>query len=44
MSRLQIASVVSLPFEENTYIVHLEGRDDCVVIDPGLEPGKILRH
>lgn len=43
-SRLQIATVVSLPFEENTYIVRREDRDDCVVIDPGLEPGKIFRY
>jgi len=34
--------IVSLPFEQNTYIVHLKDRNDCVVIDPGLEPGKIL--
>jgi glyoxylase-like metal-dependent hydrolase (beta-lactamase superfamily II) len=43
-SRLQIATIVSAPFEENTYVVQLEGRDDCVVIDPGLEPGKILHY
>ncbi len=43
MARLQIHTIVSLPFQENTYIVHLEERDDCVVIDPGLEPAKILR-
>ncbi|MBI1901361.1 MAG: MBL fold metallo-hydrolase [Planctomycetia bacterium] len=39
--RLRIAAIVSRPFDENTYVAHLEGRDDCVVIDPGLEPGKI---
>jgi glyoxylase-like metal-dependent hydrolase (beta-lactamase superfamily II) len=44
MPRLQIASIVSLPFAENTYVLHLEGRDDCVVIDPGLEPAKILGY
>jgi hydroxyacylglutathione hydrolase len=41
---LQIATIVSHPFEQNTYIVRLPDRDDCVVIDPGLEPEKIIRH
>ncbi len=39
---LQLASIVSSPFEENTYIAHLQGRTDCVIFDPGLEPAKIL--
>ena len=39
---LQIHTIVSMPFAENTYILHREGRDDCVVIDPGLEPELIL--
>jgi hydroxyacylglutathione hydrolase len=38
----QVRTVVSLPFEENTYIAWLPGRDDAVVIDPGLEPDAIL--
>lgn len=36
-----IVRVVSIPFEENCYIVHREGDRRCVVIDPGLEPEKI---
>ena len=40
--RATILSILSLPFEENTYIAHLAGRKDCLVVDPGLEPGKIL--
>jgi glyoxylase-like metal-dependent hydrolase (beta-lactamase superfamily II) len=40
----QSITVVSLPFEQNGYIARLQGRDDCLVIDPGLEPEKILRH
>lgn len=43
-SRLEIATIVSLPFEENTYIAHLSDSKACVVVDPGLEPGKILDH
>jgi glyoxylase-like metal-dependent hydrolase (beta-lactamase superfamily II) len=39
---LQIRTVMSLPFEENTYIVWQDGRADAVVIDPGLEPALIL--
>jgi len=39
---LQIIRIVSLPFEENTYIARIEGRNDCLVVDPGLEPEKIL--
>jgi hydroxyacylglutathione hydrolase len=38
---LIVASVESLPFNENTYIVHLPGRKDCIVIDPGFEPDSI---
>lgn len=36
-------TVISEPFMENTYIAYIEGRDDCLVIDPGMEPDKILR-
>jgi glyoxylase-like metal-dependent hydrolase (beta-lactamase superfamily II) len=39
---LQLQTVVSQPFEENTYVVWLPGRGDAVVFDPGLEPGLIL--
>jgi len=43
MDELQIHVVESLPFSENTYVVFVEGRDDCLVIDPGMEPESILR-
>jgi glyoxylase-like metal-dependent hydrolase (beta-lactamase superfamily II) len=39
---LEIRTVVSMPFEENTYVVWQPGRSDCVVFDPGLEPELIL--
>jgi glyoxylase-like metal-dependent hydrolase (beta-lactamase superfamily II) len=39
---LQLQTVVSMPFEENTYVVWLQGRDDALVFDPGLEPELIL--
>lgn len=41
---IHIAVVVSAPFEENTYIAHLDGHKDCLVIDPGLEPDEILAY
>jgi glyoxylase-like metal-dependent hydrolase (beta-lactamase superfamily II) len=41
---LQIAAILSLPFAENTYIAWRKGRSDCIVVDPGLEPHKILRR
>lgn len=41
---LQIVTIPSAPFDENTYVAHLEGRDDCLVFDPGLEPDKIIDY
>jgi hydroxyacylglutathione hydrolase len=41
---LIVESIVSLPFQENTYVAHLRGRTDCLVVDPGLEPHLILQH
>lgn len=41
---LQLTTVLSHPFEQNTYIANLQGRTDCIVVDPGLEPDKILRE
>jgi glyoxylase-like metal-dependent hydrolase (beta-lactamase superfamily II) len=35
---------VCVPFEENTYVARLEQRNDCVVIDPGLEPERVIEH
>jgi glyoxylase-like metal-dependent hydrolase (beta-lactamase superfamily II) len=41
---LQVHTIVSLPFMENSYVVHLAGRPDALVIDPGLEPDLILDY
>lgn len=30
-------------FMQNTLVVNLRGRSDCIIVDPGLEPQKILR-
>ena len=39
---LQIHTIESMPFAENTYVVWLPDRKDVLVIDPGLEPELIL--
>lgn len=41
-AEIQLETVVSAPFEENSYILRRPGRSDCLVIDPGLEPGEII--
>jgi glyoxylase-like metal-dependent hydrolase (beta-lactamase superfamily II) len=33
-----------MPFGENTYVAHFNDRSDCLVVDPGFEPGKIVRY
>ena len=42
MPALNIHTLVSMPFEENTYVVWLPPRRDALVVDPGLEPDLIL--
>lgn len=39
-----VHTIVSMPFEENTYVVRRADRTDALVIDPGLEPDLILNH
>ena len=39
---MHIHTIVSAPFEENTYVVWLAGGKQGLVIDPGLEPELIL--
>ncbi len=39
---LEIHTIVSMPFAENTYVVRVPRRRDALVIDPGLEPDLIL--
>jgi len=41
---LRVGRVVSMPFDENTYVAQLAGRSECIVIDPGLEPRLILDY
>jgi glyoxylase-like metal-dependent hydrolase (beta-lactamase superfamily II) len=39
---INLVKIVSALFEENTFIAQIPQRDDCAVVDPGLEPGRIL--
>lgn len=46
-SPLQTDVVVSVPFDENTFLLWLDGSQQdgsqqCVVVDPGLQPGAIV--
>ena len=43
-SKISIHSIVSYPFEENTYIAHFVDSGDCFVVDPGFEPEKIIDY
>ncbi len=43
-SEFQVAAIISDEFQENSYVAHLRGKDDCLVVDPGLEPQKILEY
>ncbi len=38
----RVYPIVSMPFEENSYLVWLPDRADALVVDPGLEPDLIL--
>ncbi|HEY2840343.1 MAG TPA: MBL fold metallo-hydrolase [Pirellulales bacterium] len=42
--KVAVATFVSAPFAENSYVLHLAGRDDCVVIDPGDEYEQIIEY
>jgi glyoxylase-like metal-dependent hydrolase (beta-lactamase superfamily II) len=41
---LRFRTIVSMPFEENTYILGLADRSEVLVVDPGFEPELILDY
>lgn len=41
-SKLQIQRLAVGPVRANCYILSLPGRDDCVLVDPGAQPERIL--
>jgi glyoxylase-like metal-dependent hydrolase (beta-lactamase superfamily II) len=40
--RIQVQTIVSQPFAENSYVLWRDGETDAVVIDPGFEPEVIV--
>lgn len=42
MATIQLHTIVSDPFEENTYIVWQEREKSALIVDPGLDPAAIL--
>jgi hydroxyacylglutathione hydrolase len=40
----RLETIVSAPFEENTYVAHWPARTDCIVVDPGFAPQKIIAY
>lgn len=43
-AKINLARIVSDMFGQNCYVAQIEGRTDCVVVDPGLEPDKIIDY
>ncbi|MGW8257882.1 MAG: MBL fold metallo-hydrolase [Thermoguttaceae bacterium] len=43
-SKITITSILSVPFEENSYIAHIVGNNSCIIVDPGLQPQKIVDY
>jgi len=39
---LVVGRIESAPFAENTYVFHRPGRSECLVVDPGFEPGAVV--
>lgn len=42
MPQFNCETIVSPPFQENTFVVWLSGRTDCLIVDPGLLPDEII--
>lgn len=41
---IHVETIVSQPYDENSYVVYRSGRQDCLVFDPGFEPNKIISY
>jgi hydroxyacylglutathione hydrolase len=37
-----VCRIESAPFAENSYVVFREGRPECLIVDPGFEPDRII--
>ena len=42
--KLDIRTIESMPFAENSYVLFVPGRSDCIVVDPGFEPELIFEQ
>lgn len=42
--KLRLHTIVSAPFDENSYVVGLADRREVLIVDPGFEPDKILDY
>jgi len=42
--KINVVPIVSAAFQENAYILHLQESKQCLIVDPGLEPEKILAY
>jgi glyoxylase-like metal-dependent hydrolase (beta-lactamase superfamily II) len=40
----RVETITSLPFEENSYVIHRRDSRDCLIVDPGFEPDKIVEY
>jgi len=40
--RFELTTIVSAPFDENSYVAHLPDSRQCLVFDPGLDPERIV--
>ena len=43
-NKINVTPILSVPFEENAYVAQLPSRTDCLIVDPGLEPEKIIDY
>lgn len=41
---IHVRRIVSAPFAENTFVVRIEGKQECVLVDPGLDPDQIVAY
>lgn len=38
----ELTTIVSAPFDENSYVAHRSGSQECLIFDPGLDPEQIV--
>ncbi len=41
---LRMGRIISMPLDENAYIAHFDGDDECIVFDPGFDPEAIIEY